>query len=377
MDADLFSEGSIYYYENTSRTKKDYYDSSINKDFLVSRPVYILKSNPISFDTFTINVLPITSSSKRVGIPINIDGLKDGKILPYSIYSVHRENLTTYMGRVSDEMISSVRDAVQYHLGYSDVVPQYMADHDIIMKKLNDKINKMTVLEKTVYDFLEKKCAFDSNFYAEYNELFRLYRKVYQKTGYTRSQDFSRILNKLMEFHPSVELKVENQIKRYYGLSIIGNIHKTDIDKGKELNTKRNAENSIVLLSPNSELSKHLSDEGKKVYDRLDIIQKISNYYSSPNNMDIEGIPTEDKQTIKKMIENDVNKRKKKVLAALDKGESPLGMNDIDQYVIYICTDNEILDHLSSKYRKPGGVNRLKRIIRQNIHHFFNQIKME
>ena len=370
MDAELFSEGSIYYYENTSHTKTDYHNPSINQDFIVSRPVYILNSNPIPFDPFTINVLIITSSSNRVGIPINIDGYKDGKILPYAVYSVHKEYLTTYMGRVSDEMISSVNKAVKYHMGYSNEVPQYIVDYESNTREREYIVNKMSLKEKTVYDFLEEKCSFNSNYYTELNELFRCYHKTYKSNGYTRTQDFSRILNKQLNLYPNVELRVENHIKRYYGFSLTGNTHKVIIDDQKKATTTRTAESGILTL-PNPDLYELLSDNSKKIYDKLDIIEKISNYYSSSENMSIKGIELQEKSIIKKMIVNDVDKKKNKVLTAMKNGANPLNMNDIDQYIVYICTDNEILNHLSEKHRKPGGVNRIKRLIRPNIKHFF------
>ena len=371
MDANLFSEGSIYYYENSTHTKADYHDQSINQDFIVSRPVYILKSNPTPFETFTITVLVITSSQHRVGIPINIDGYKDGKILPYKIHSVHKEYLTTYMGRVNDEMISTINEAVKYHQGYSDIVPQYIVDYEV----RQENINNLSVKEKTVYDFIENKCIFNSNYYVDFTELFRCYKKYAQSTGYTRTQDFSRMLNKHLDLYPTVEIRVENNVKKIYGFSICGNIHKVTISEKKEHTTKH-AEAANMKL-PNSELRKLLSNEALKVYDALDIIQKISNYYSSPENMDIKSIPLQDKAIVKRMIENDVNKRKKKVLNKMSNGTNPYNMNDIDQYIIYICTDDEILNNLSDKYRKPGGVNRIKKIIRQNIKHFFSYVKME
>ena len=60
MDADLFTEGAIYWYENKTNSKKDYDNSEINHDFLVSRPVYILRNNKTNFDEFTVNVVIVT-----------------------------------------------------------------------------------------------------------------------------------------------------------------------------------------------------------------------------------------------------------------------------------------------------------------------------
>lgn len=135
MDANLFSEGAIYYYENRTNSKKDYNNEDLNHDFIVSRPVYILDTNPVPFDVYTVNILTITSSSNRIGVPININGYRDGKILPYAVHSVHKEYLTRYLGQVSDEMKEMIKSAVQYHLGFSKDIPKYITDYEEAERK--------------------------------------------------------------------------------------------------------------------------------------------------------------------------------------------------------------------------------------------------
>lgn len=380
MDADLFSEGSIYYYENKSHTKKDYNDPSLNQDFIVSRPLYVLNNRQTPFDQFTVNVLIITTSNNRVGIPINIDGFKDGKVLPYAIHSVHKENLVKYMGRASDDIISEVSKAVKYHQGYSDEKPVYLIDYENKLLTEKNMINKMSVKEKTVYMFLKERCIFNPSYVVTYDELFRMYSKTENENGYSRSQDFARVLNKHIKEMDDVSVEIMNKVKIFHGFSINGNVHKIEVKgEGEDSHKRRVVSQSYKpyeLVNNNDDLYNLLSKKGQHEYSKLDIIQKVDYYTTSLKYFNINGLSCEDdKYIIKKMIANDVHQRKDKILNKLKSGRSPLDMSTTDQYVLYICSNTEIRSHVKPYYIKSGGVNQLKKEIRKNIKHYFKKIK--
>ena len=383
MDANLFTEGAVYYYENKTNTKSDYKNESLNHDFLVSRPVYVLKSNSSPEDEFTINVLAITSSQHRIGIPINIDGLRNGKILPGSIRSVHKEYLTKYMGHVSEDLKEEVFMAVKYHLGYTDKKPKYMVEYEHNQSRKEKIIKNLTPMQKTVYDFLEKKCVFKENYFATFDELYTAYRKFATDDGYCKVQPVSKAFKRISEEIFGVTCRIENRTKIFYGMGINGNVHKLNLESELKARQKKNVllenvsvNDSDIDTMTNQELFMLLDEGSKNVYKHLDIAQKISNYTKSAYHLDIPDIDVNDIHIMKKMIENDVDFRKKKVFRMLDSGEGPVSFNTIDQYVFYICSDEEIMEHISRKYIKKGGINALRRTVRNNIKHYFVKIKM-
>ena len=384
-DADLFSEGSIYYYENTTNSKKDYKNDDLNHDFLVSRPVFVLPSNYTPFDLFSVNVLCITSSINRVGIPININGNKKGKILPYAIYSVHKEYLTTYMGRASDEMIQEVLQAVDYHMKRTDKIPPYLQKYVDEQKQIEDKMEKLTLKEKILYSFLQNKVSYKEGYYCSQDELYKTYHRNAKDGAYARLTDFSRGMNKLIQdFDLQIDYRSNRNNRIYYGISIEGNIHRIDTgkpDEGKERN-KREIElpskyaSKTSMSLENDALLSTISTKSAELYRRLDTIQKIGNYKKSISEMDIGNFPAEDLPIIKQMIENDVNQRKKKVLSLLDSGKSPMSLNAINQFMLWHCTNREILDHVHERHLKKGGIDRIRKCLRSNIKHYFTRLKM-
>ena len=378
MDTDLFIEGAIYYYENKTHSKKDYNNPSINKDFISSRPVYVLKNRETPFEQFTINVLLITSSTHRVGIPINITGFKNGKVLPYAVHSVHRENLVKFMGVASDHIIQEVNEAIAYHSFATDKKPKYLTDYEHALEEEQEKLNNMSMKEKSVYLFLKDRCVYNQNYMASFDEIFKAYRKYSGDGGYSRTQDFSRVLNKHISAFELVDIKTENKVKMIYGLSLNGNVHKInpqpEDDHKKGVITE--STKAYELTSESDELFKMLSEKGREVYLKLDIVQKIELYEVDMDKYDLPGnVSREDKEIIKKISSIDVDKRKTTVLANLKNGTSPLTMNAIDQYVLYICSNSDIRNNIKPYYLKSGGLTRLKKELRKNIKHFFKKIK--
>lgn len=379
MDVNLFSEGSIYYYVNKSNTKNDYYNDSINHDFLVSRPVYILKSNPLPFESFTINVLAITSSCHRTGIPININGITDGKILPYAIHSVHTDNLTKYMGKASDSIMQEVSEAVKYHQGYTDKIPRYIQEYNEYMKHINEKIKNMSIKEKGVYLFIKDICSHKPSSKILYNDLFDEYKKHTKNSEYTRSQDFGRVLKKSIPDFPNVKIEIENKTTYVLGLDI------SEKTKNKNIKKEGNTSKKVISdtkqmyesVTDNTQLYPKLTNDAKRVYDKLDIIQKISNYHVDYKKIELSDLLGEtDKLIIKRMIVNDVDVRKRKILKRLANGESPLNMKTTDQYIVYICSYTELSKNIAKKYLEHNTIDNIKRHIKKNIKHYFVRVNI-
>lgn len=379
-DADLFTEGAIYYYENRTNSKKDYKDDTLNHDFLVSRPVYILKKNETPFDEFTINVLVITSSVRRIGIDININGYKNGKILPYNIRSVHKEYLTKYLGHATPEIMEKVDKAVKYHMKYSQDKPEYLIEYEEQEKYRKKLLASLTLKEKGVYDFIQSKCLFRDIFYVGFDELFKAYAKDTKENVYARPQDFSRCLNNIMKEFPDVSRDDSNHIITYHGMSLNGNVHKKDASEGSKQKRDFVDDSSFIEqdadleLLTNDQLFNLLDKKSKKVWSRLGLLEKLDNYNKSPNELQIENYDGTDGRIIKRMILNDVNLKKLKILHVLDNGANPLALNTLNQYVLFVCSNEEILDHISHRYLKNGGIKKLRNQLRNNVKHYFKKI---
>ena len=94
------------------------------------------------------------------------------------------------------------------------------------------------------------------------------------------------------------------------------------------------------------------------------------------DNIDVLGIETDaERQTVKKMILNEITLKREKLFKDLDAGVSPLGMRTTDQYVLYLCSNNQLRNHVKPYYLKSGGVGRLKKELRKNIKHHFAKVK--
>lgn len=377
MDADMFTEGSIYWYENKTNTKDDYKNKTLNHDFVCSRPVYILKSNPSPFNNFSVNVLVITSSQRRIGVPINITGIRDGKILPYEIRSIHKEYLTKYMGQASKEIMTEVNESVQYHLGFSLEKPSYMKDYEELEETINKTINSLTIKEKSVYDFLQDKCILNNEFYSKTDELYKLYQKYNSQNKYSRMQDFCRTINKLIAILPCVSCKTVNQEKIYYGIAINGNLHRIEVDQSKVEKNRKIIESDVIKVLPEeydklqrSQLIDLLSDKSKKAYHKMDIVQKIENYNVNPNKLKINNIDKNDVYILRELINRDFQEKKKVAFKLLDNGLNPVNLSSVNQYVLYKCSNDELVDHISDRYLQHGGIHKLRKLIYVNIKHF-------
>lgn len=382
MDANLFAEGSIYFYVNKSNSKRDYHNDDINHDFLVSRPVYVIKQKPAPCDDFTINVVSITSSKRRVGIGINIDGLKDGKILPARIYSVHKEYLAKYMGRASDEIIKEVSDALEYHFGNSDEKPKYILEYETEVERTDAIVNNLTLKEKYIYDFITQKCLFKDNYYIIMTELYNSYIKAMSKSDniYNKLQNFSRAITKMCNIFPDISIKEQNHIKIIYGISLNGNVHKVEDEVATDNKVPR--KRAVMLERSNlqidtmskEELINALTNKGKKIYEKLDVIEKIQKFNVPAEKIELDGLLDEDRLIIKKLIDDEITDKKRIVYKLLDEGQSPTNLNTIHQYIMFISPSRELLKHVKHKYLKKGGIGRLKRELRNNVKHYFVKI---
>lgn len=378
MDANLFTEGSLYYYENRTNSKKDYKNPDLNHDFVVSRPVYIIESKNVDFDIYTVNALVITSSPNRLGIPININGYRNGKILPYAIYSLHKENLTRYLGHVSEEMRIEIKNAIKYHLGYTDEVPKYVLEYEKYKVTKEKMLKDLTARENTVYDLLENNCLFKDNYYVKISELFHSYRKRYADEGYTRLCDFTKCVSKLRKIYPEISIDTMDGIKIFSGLSLNGNIHRKErlteekrikgiksdnVDKDHELEvSEMNREQLIDALDPRQ----------KKLYSRMDLVQKFLNRKRNPDKFDFMTIDYYNARIMKRLIEMDVADAEESIRTQLKNGKSPHDLNHFNQFILYHWHNKEIESVVNPKYRRKG-VDKLKKSMKQKIQYLFNK----
>ena len=59
----------------------------------------------------------------------------------------------------------------------------------------------------------------------------------------------------------------------------------------------------------------------------------------------------------------------------LDKGLNPLNMTTINQYIIFISTNEELLNHIDDKYLRKGGLPKLRKKLKNNVQHYFVKYK--
>lgn len=379
MDTNLFSEGSIYYYENISSTKCDYKDETKNHDFITSRPVYIIDSNQCEFfNKQKVNILVITSSTQRIGIDINIDGTRSGKVLPYSIYSVSPENLVKYLGQVSPSIKKDIRNAVKYHLGFTEEKPKYLIDYEHFINKRNEFIKKLTLKEKGLYDLLNAHCKFKDLYYVTYDEFFTTYKKRINHY-YTRKTDFTKALTKLLEIFPNVTMEEINHEKILYGVSIKTNIHKMNKtrnnlnDFGIDVSDDPIKGVNINSLDKSS-LLELITPEQKKIYETLDLTDKFKNYKKEPREFSFKIINDFNGRAVKRLLEIDIDIKYNSIKAKLKNGESPFEMKQQQQFLVYHMTNNEILEFINPKFYKKG-IGQFKRSIKQNIRWMFNTLE--
>lgn len=373
MDAKLFVEGSIYFYENRTNTKKDYDNPELNHDFLVSRPVYILDANPVPFDVFTVNVLAITSSQNRAGISVNVNGFRDGKILPYAIHSLHRENLVRYMGQVSEEMQDEVRQAVSYHLNQTAEEPKYITEYRAYRDFRKKFINQLSTKEKCLHDIFSTMLLFDSDYYMTMEEFFQIYHKSNTTDSYDHNANVSRALRKIVDgIYPRIQIMEINQQKVVLGCSVIGKIHRKGSDndplsRGIRSETSKYG-TDVEELNTKEELLEAIHPSQKKVYESLDTISKLKNYRNNPDNFTFTTYDQRNARIMKKLLLLDVDEEKERVGKKLMSGESPLNMTHHCQVVIFYMSDSDIRKYCDKKYYKHG-IKSLKKKIHSRIYY--------
>ena len=376
MDANLYTEGSIYFYENTERTKKDYHNPDLNQDFITSRPVYVLDSrSDLSFETYSVNVLLLTSSIQRPGIPVNIDGYRNGRIMPYGIHSVRKEYLTKYMGRVSDDLKETIRDAMKYHLNLSEEKPEYLIEHERNEEKKRDIISKFTKKELTVYNCVAKMCAIKDIYYEDFQDLFTFYiEKFFKLDHYEKPQNFSKALLKVMQLFPHVYYEKQFDRVIVHGVSIGGSVtHKEELGKNKhkrKITTDKGSKTTyseleIEQLSSN-EIIHLLSEKSYEYYQKMDMVDKISNWRCNETGGSIELEDAYEKRLIKKLISLEMTEKKHVIMRRLDNGESPFNLSNVNQFMVYKFTNDEILAHVNPRLYKKG-ISHFRRKIRFNI----------
>lgn len=375
MDTQLYAEGSIFYYENRTNTKKDYRDSTKNHDFIVSRPVYIVGSNEIPFDVFTVNICIITSSSNRTGIPVVLDGKRNGKILPYAIYSVHKEYLTRYIGQVPPEMKQEIREAISYHLGLSKEVPPYITNYKKEKEEKEKFTKTLTPKELAVKEFIETKCVFKPNYCTTSTELFESFKRknIDSDLKYSRLCDFSKAITKLSFLFKDIKIEKEKRQMSYIGLSLDGNVHRvtTEIEKmeGIAIPNQSDIDLDIVGMS-RTELFDTLLPYQKDMYDKLDDITKYQNYKKSPDEITIQTTDHHNARVLKKLIEIDVKDLIDSIRIQLENGRSPHELGLEKQYVLCYLSDKDLERWIKPKYRKKG-IRKIKRDIHQRHRHLF------
>ena len=380
MDAKLFTEGSIYYYENISNIKKDYEEESKNHDFLVSRPVYILDSRPLPFDTYKINVLVITSSSKRIGIDINIDGKRAGKVLPYHIHAVSPKYLVRYMGQVPDQMKDEIRQALEYHIGFNALKPRYLKEYEEYINHKEEFVNsKLTVKELVLYELLENQCKFKDNYYVTYEEFYNTYKKRVPRNAYSRKCDLTKALMKLQEIYPEVSIKETNHQRVLYGISFKSNIHKLDSQytspvKQGVIATDDPCKGLDLTSLSKQQLLKLLSPAQKKVYDKLDIINKLINSKKDFREFDFAVSDDFNGKVMKQLIAVDLGIKFNALRSKLRSGDSPYEMSQVNQFLIYHMSNEEIFESVNPKYYKKG-LQVLKKTLKQNCRWMFNNLE--
>lgn len=375
LDANLFSEGSIYYYENNTNTKKDYENENINHDFLVSRPVYII-GTVTPFPSHTINVLELTSNTKRPGIPINVTGWRRGKVVPYCTYSVHPEYLTRYMGQVNSELQEEIRDAYKYHCGFSTELPIYLKKEKERKLEVENFVRALTIKEKSVFRFFNSKCAIGEFLYCSIDDLWMEYKLTPYATKYETINNFSRAITKLMKLFPEIQIDVLEGAESvmYTGICLkkkMNSKHPLDeiqSSSRKEVlirEPKTLIESDTLTMTP-EKLLEHLSQSSLKIYEKMDLIDKIKNWKYNPNDTKLDIHNVSDLWIIKRLISIEIEELQMKMFKELEKGINPSNLSASRKYILYRSSDDELRKYVNSKYLKKG-ISRFRKQIRASI----------
>jgi hypothetical protein len=323
-------------------------------------------------------VLTITSSANRVGIPINVNGFRNGKILPYAVHSVHKEYLARYLGQVSDSMKAEIREALKYHMGYSEERPKYMDEYVKFNAMKENFVNNLNIKEKGILDTLEGCCLFRDIYYMDFSEFFAQYKKLHGEDGYDRQSDVSRCLSKLLQIHPEITIDDKNHHKVLHGISLNGRVHYEDMPKEafsmKGIASDGASEECRVDIDamPKNQILNALHKTQRKEYDRMDIVTKLQNYKKNPDKFDFNVVDHHNGRLMKRLLEIDVEDKKNAIKRKLKNGESPYNMSHFNQYVLYHMTDEEIVGNINPRFIKKG-VSKMRKTIRQQTSYLFRK----
>lgn len=144
MDVTKFNKGEMYWYINKDVKKEDYLKDGENQDFLDSRPVLIISNYIDEYDSSVI-IIPTTTSSHRCGIDIEIEDkgkIMTTKLMPMRQRYIPVKYLKTFIGRLNDDILEKVYDAIDYHYGRSSKVPDYVIKDKLIHDKINKRIKE-------------------------------------------------------------------------------------------------------------------------------------------------------------------------------------------------------------------------------------------
>lgn len=383
MDASLYMEGSVYFYENLTNTKADYKNDQLNHDFIVSRPVYVLDTQPVPFNVHTINVLIITTSKNRVGIPVNLTGYRNAKILPYSIYSIHKEYLTKYLGQVSPELKDEVRQALNYHFHFSEKTeePKYIKEYRIFSEKRDNFIKKITKKERSVVEVIET-CVMCESYYMGLDAFMRYYLEHTHGKQYYRICDITKSIQKLQELYPFIEIVEENERRILKGVILEKDLRQGSIfHKLQRFHTisaipeDSNEQIRLIKEMNRAELLKELDPNQKRLYDHMDIINKIEAKEDGFKEEDYKISDSYNYLLMKELIERDIKEKIDYIRKRLQNGDSPYNMTHLDQYVIYNMDDAELETIVRGKSIRKGA-KEMKKSIKRQIGYLFRKKKI-
>lgn len=193
MDIKKFNKGEMYWYINPEVDKKDFLTSEgENRDFLDNRPVLIISEYVDSYNSSVI-VVPTTTSSHRYGIDITMPNDKGEpeftNIMPMRIRSVPVNYLKKYIGKINDDILDKVYSSLDYHLGRSDVIPDYVNDDIQIHEKINNYKNE--VQKNKEEDNRKESEDMSNEKYSFSDELEKLKNSLVNIIDYRRKDDNS------------------------------------------------------------------------------------------------------------------------------------------------------------------------------------------
>ena len=151
-----YLQGSIFWYINSD-------SNSVSENSISNHMVMIIEDHNHRYYSNTYCQIPavvITTSTKRSGIKImtpalNEQGFRYALIKPYDIENVNIKYLKEYVGRVSDNILKRVLNAVSYHLGITNEEPIYEKLEPTEVDNSNIKsfntITKRATITKTPY----------------------------------------------------------------------------------------------------------------------------------------------------------------------------------------------------------------------------------